>query len=119
MNKVEMMGNMTRTPEIRYTQTNNKMVANFGLAVRRDAENTDFFNCTAFGKTAELISKYCSKGSKIAIVGRLQNRQWEDDKGKHYATDIIIEEVHFAGNKKENTEEDANTIMPDDNDLPF
>ncbi len=119
MNKVEMMGNMTRTPEIRYTQTNNKMVANFGLAVRRDNENTDFFNCTAFGKTAELISKYCAKGSKIAIVGRLQNRQWEDDKGKHYATDIIIEEVHFAGNKKENMEEDADLVVPDDNDLPF
>ena len=126
MNKVILMGRLTRDVDVRYTQTTNKLVANFSLAVNRrivkqgEERQADFFNIVAWGKTGEFCSKYFKKGQQVGVIGRLETRNWDDDNGqKHYATDVIAEEVYFADSKKENTEEDANTIMPDDNDLPF
>ena len=102
------MGRLTKDPEVRYTQ-NNIPVANFSIAVSRrftkenDEVKADFFNVIAWNKTGEFVSKYFKKGQQIAVVGRLQNRNWDDQNGqKHYATDVIAEEVDFAGSKAEN-----------------
>lgn len=139
MNKVQLLGRLTKDPEIRYTQTNNTAVASFSLAVNRrfgkegEERQADFFDVTAFGKTAEFIQKYMNtKGQQIAVIGRLQNRSWEDDQGqKHYATDVIAEEVYFADSKRQqqnnNTTELENTLnnngvdfnQIDDDSLPF
>jgi len=98
MNIVLLSGRLTRDPDQRYTASNTA-VASFGLAVdRRDADNTtDFFSCTAWKKTAELIAKYCHKGDKITLRGRLQVRKWEDNDGKkHEVTEIVVDEVEFS-----------------------
>lgn len=139
MNKIILMGRLTRDVDVRYTQTTNTMIANFSLAVNRrfvkegEERQTDFFNVTAFGKTAEFIQKYMNtKGQQIAVIGRLQNRSWEDDQGqKHYATDVIAEEVYFADSKRQQQNNDTaeleNTLnnngvefnQLDDDSLPF
>lgn len=130
MNKVILIGNLTKDVEVRYTQTNNTMVASFSIAVSRkfkkDGEQTaDFINIVAWGKTAEFVSKYFSKGMKIAIVGRIQTRTYDDDKGvKHYITEVVAEEVEFVEKKKVDEEreaiqnEDSYQISAED-DLPF
>ena len=122
------MGRLTKDPEIRYTQ-NNMPVANFSIAVNRrfakesDEVKADFFNVIAWNKTGEFVSKYFKKGQQIAVVGRLQNRNWDDQNGqKHYATDIIAEEVDFAGSKADtnnNTENAETTEFTATSDLPF
>ena len=96
MNKAILMGRLTRDPEVRYTQTNNTMVVSFSLAVNRrfvregDTQNADFINITAWGKTAEFVSKYFKKGQQVAVIGRIQSRSWEDNNGqKRYATDVV------------------------------
>ena len=126
MNKIEILGRLTKEPETRYT-TKNAPVSNFKLAVdrriKKDGEsNADFFNIRAFGTLADVCNKYLHKGSQIVIIGRLQNRSWDDEQGqKHYITDIIAEEMYFAGsNKSENEEAEpvyAETTQGDD--LPF
>lgn len=109
MNKWIGIGNLTRDPEIRQTDTTT--IAKFGIAVarkyKREGEpEADFLNCTAFGKTAEFIEKYFNKGNKIAIVGRIQTGSYTNKEGqKVYTTDIMIDEVEFAGSK--NTDEQA------------
>ena len=107
MNKVILMGRLTRDPEVRYTQANNTLVASFSIAVNRrftregDTQTADFFNITAWSKTGEFVSKYFKKGQQVAVVGRLQNRTWDDQQGqKHYATDVVAEEVYFADSKR-------------------
>ena len=107
MNKVILMGRLTRDPEVRYTQTNNTLVASFSLAVNRrfaregDAQTADFINVTAWSKTGEFVSKYFKKGQQVAVVGRLQTRSWDDQNGqKRYATDVVAEEVYFADSKR-------------------
>ena len=124
------MGRLTKDPEIRYTQ-NNMPVANFSIAVSRrftkenDTVKADFFNVIAWNKTGEFVSKYFKKGQQIAVVGRLQNRNWDDQNGqKHYATDVVAEEVYFAGSKAENntnnnTENAETTEFTATSDLPF
>ncbi len=103
------MGRLTRDPEIRYTQTDNIQVTNFTLAVNRrfskqgEERQADFINIVAWNKTAEFCSKYFKKGQQVAIIGRLQTRNWEDEQGqKHYATEVVAEETYFADTKKEN-----------------
>lgn len=110
MNKVMLLGRLTAVPEIRYSQNAEQTaIARFALAVNRrfkkeDSDNVDFINCVAFDKTAEIIEAYVKKGDMISIVGRLQVRSWEDDdKQKKWTTEIIIEELHFTGSKKEET----------------
>ena len=107
MNKVELIGRLTKDAELRYTQSN-KAVASFSIAVNKriNGENSaDFINCVAWSTTAEFISKYFKKGQAIAVIGRLQNRSYEDDKGKHYITEVVVEETEFVGNKQEDKEE--------------
>ena len=105
------MERLTKDPEIRNTQTNNTMVANFSLAVNRrfvkegEERQADFINIVAWGKTAEFCSKYFRKGQQVGVIGRIQTRTWDDDQGmKHYATEVVAEEVYFADSKKENLE---------------
>jgi single-strand DNA-binding protein len=106
MNKVTLMGRLTKDPEIRYTSNNTKAVATFTLAVNRrfskDGERqADFINIVAWGKTAEFCSKYFTKGLQVAIVGRLQTRKWDDSEGKrHYITEVVAEEPYFADRKR-------------------
>lgn len=106
MNQVIMKGRLSRDPEINFTSSTNKKIAGFSIAVQRNFKNAegnydaDFFNCTAFGNTAELIEKHFFKGSEILLTGRLQNRSWDDNTGtKHHATDIIVDRVEFCGSK--------------------
>ena len=87
MNKVILLGRLTKDVELRYTQTSNTAVASFSLAVNRkftkegEEQQADFFNIVAWNKLAETASKYLRKGSLILITGRLQNRNWEDEQG--------------------------------------
>ena len=114
MNKVELIGRLTKDPEVRYTQSSNTQVSNFILAVSRrfvkegEERQADFINIVAWGKTAQFCSKYFNKGQQVAVVGRIQTRNWEDDQGqKHYATEVVAEEVYFADSKKENKEQQS------------
>ena len=108
MNKVILMGRLTRDPEVRYTQTNNTLVASFSLAVNRrfvrqgEERQADFFNIVAWSKLGEFCSKYFKKGQQVGIIGRLQTRTWDDDQGvKHYVTEVIAEEAYFADSKRD------------------
>lgn len=107
MNKVILMGRLTRDPEVRYsTNGNNTAVCRFTIAVDRrfqkpgEERQADFIPVVAFGKTGEFCSKYFTKGNRIAVVGAIQTRTWDDAEGKkHYATEVIVEEAHFADSK--------------------
>jgi len=108
MNKVILMGRLTRDPEVRYTQTNNTLVASFSLAVNRrfvrqgEERQADFINIVAWNKQGEFCSKYFKKGQQVGVIGRLQTRNWDDDKGvKHYITEVVAEEVYFADSKRD------------------
>ena len=111
MNKIIIMGRLTRDPDIRYTQGENQTaIARFSLAVdrrwKREGEpDADFFNCTAFGRQAEFAEKYLKKGTKIAITGRVQNDNYTDRNGqKVYSIQIMVEEMEFAESKSKNAE---------------
>ena len=107
MNKTIMMGRLTRDPEVRYTNTSNgsTAIASFSLAVdrrfKRDGEpDADFFNCTAFGKIAEVIEKHVVKGTKLLITGRIQNNNYTNKDGqKVYGVQILVDEMEFAESK--------------------
>lgn len=106
MNKIILCGNLTRDPEIRYSQGENTLaIARFSLAVNRrfsknQEQETDFFNCTAFGKQAEFIEKYFRKGSRMLLTGRMQNDNYTNKNGeKVYSVQIIAEEIEFAERK--------------------
>ena len=108
MNKVVLMGRLTRDPEVRYTQTNNTMVATFSLAVNRrfvrqgEERQADFINIVAWSKTAEFVSKYFKKGQQVGVIGRIQTRTWDDDQGqKHYVTEVVAEETYFADSRRD------------------
>lgn len=126
MNKVILVGNLVRDPEL--SETNNgTAVCNFSIAVNRDYTNADgerdadFFNITVWRGKAETCGKYLKKGSKVGVVGSLQNRNYEDKDGIiRYVTDIIASDVEFLSTKS-NSE---NNIRPqleeiDDGKLPF
>ena len=107
MNKVILMGRLTRDPAVNYTQTasGSSAIARYTLAVdrrfRRDSEQSaDFINCVSFGKTAEFAEKYLRQGTKIVVVGRIQTGSYTNKDGqKVYTTDIIVEECEFAESK--------------------
>lgn len=109
MNKVILMGRLTKDPEIRYTGTGVPIaIARYTIAVSRPYKKdgqtqADFINVVSYRKAAEFIEKYFKKGQMIAIVGRLQVRSWDDSEGKrHWSTEVITDEIHFAGGKNEN-----------------
>lgn len=148
MNKVILMGRLTRDPEVRYSQGDNATaIARFTLAVdrriKRDNEaSADYINCVSFGRSAEFTEKYFHKGTKIVIAGRIQTGSYTNKDGqKVYTTDIVIEEQDFAESKAasqqnnsgntQNTLNSRQTQQPkpqtssdgfmnaDDDDLPF
>lgn len=105
MNRFEFLGRIAHTPKINNSQSGG-IVYRTSIAVDRkykkeNEENVDFFNITAFGKTAEFMQKYMNiKGIRILIEGHIQNRNWEDDEGKkHYMTDFIVDNCYFADSK--------------------
>ena len=139
MNKVILMGRLTRDPEVRYAQGNDNMaIARYSLAVDRrfkkdgDEQTADFINCIAFGKAGEFAEKYFRKGTKIAVVGRIQTGSYTNKDGqKVYTTDVVVEEQEFAESKgngstegTQSTAANKNTDfmnIPDDisEELPF
>ena len=107
MNKVILLGRLTKAPEIRYSQTANTKIALFTLAVYRrfvkqgEERDADFINIVAYSKLADFSEKYLSQGIQVNVVGRLQNRSYEDKNGNtKYVTEVIAEEIYFADSKK-------------------
>jgi len=144
MNKVILMGRLTRDPEVRYTTTNNTLVCTFSIAVNRrfrqeGQPDADFFNIVAWSKTGEFCSKYFKKGQQVGIIGRLQTRNYDDKDGKKvYVTEVVAEETYFADSRRDgdgqggstgtfagvdapfNAQEGASDFTPvTDDDLPF
>ena len=133
MNKVILMGRLTREPEIRYTTNNNTAVAQFSLAVNRrfakeGEKQADFINIVAWGKTAEFVGKYFVKGQQVAVCGRITTRDYDDKDGKKvYVTEVTAEEVYFAEGKREvnnsfapeQNGSEGFMQIPDDPNLPF
>ena len=133
MNKVFMIGNMTKDPEL--SETNSGVaVCRFSIAVNRrrasdDAEQqTDFFNVTVWRGLAETVARYCKKGNKVAVSGQIQIRQYEDREGaKKTAVDVVAEEVEFLSQKSNDEAKTQETpkkkpaLEPfdDDSDIPF
>jgi single-strand DNA-binding protein len=104
-NKVILLGNLTRDPQLRYLPSQTPVV-DFGLAVNRrfktqsgeQRDETTFVDCSAFGRTAEIINQYCRKGKQVAIDGRLQQRSWEDKEGKKQSSvDVVVENLQMLG----------------------
>ena len=115
MNKVIIIGRFTRDPEIKYsTGENATATARFSLAVNRRFKNkegnydADFINCVAFGKTAEFIEKYFTKGMAIGITGRIQTGSYTNKEGqKVYTTDVGVEETEFVESKNKGTSDNV------------
>lgn len=139
MNKVILLGRLTKNPDIRFSQTNNTKVALFTLAVDRnyvkpgEERQTDFISLVAYSKLADFVEKYLKQGTQICMCGRMQVRNWTDDEGKRrYAIDVIAEEIKFAesARKQEKSNTDVSTsenstenideqTITSDDDLPF
>ena len=133
MNKVIMVGNLTRDPELASTASGTS-VCHFSIAVSRDYANadgtreTDFFNVTVWRERGENCHKYLKKGNKVAVVGSLQNRSYEDKDGvKRSVTEILANEVEFLTPKQASQDTEVSTVRRDrpeleqiqDNQLPF
>lgn len=128
MNKVLLMGRLTRDPDVRYAQ-DGLAIAAFSMAIDRIGEGTDFPSIKAFGKQAEFAEKYLKKGIKIVVEGRLQTGSYTNkDNVKVYTTDVIAERLEFCESKasasaqaQENTVQDDFVSVPDglDEELPF
>lgn len=147
MNKIILLGRLTKNPEIKYSQTNTIKIGYFTIAVNRkyvkpgEERQTDFINIVTYAKLAEFAEKYLKQGIQICICGRLQTRNWEDKNGqKHYVAEVIAEDIDFADSlKKQQADEnvlysnttsngdnpqtknleDTEEIILDSDDLPF
>lgn len=132
MNKWTGMGRLTKDPEVRHTTTQNGedfAIARYTLAIDRRGKDAgaDFIPCVAFGKSGEFAEKYLSKGTKMAVVGRIQTGSYEKDGKKVYTTEVVIEEQEFAESKR--SAEEAQPTAPSEGfmdvpgnaseDLPF
>lgn len=112
MNKVILMGRLTRDPEVR-TTVNNTAVANFTLAVNRrfrreNEQEADFIPIVAWSRLAEFAKSYLKKGRQIVVIGRLQLRTWDDENNRrHYITEVIAEEIYFAEPKPKEAQADG------------
>lgn len=135
MNKVQLIGRLTKDPELRYTKSN-IAVANYSIAVNDgygEKQQTQFINISTWGKSGEFVSKYFKKGQAIAIVGRLNNNNYEDKNGnKRYSIEVVTEDIEFIGNKKDEKVQQEEVLVPnnytsnyettltiDDKDLPW
>lgn len=134
MNKVILLGRLTKDPDVRYTQSENMLaIARYTLAVDRRFKkegqpSADFINCVAFGKSAEFAERYMTKGRLFGVIGKIQTRNYENDKKeKVYVTEVVVDEQYFADSKKDD-KKDINELLKtdddklkelDDIDLPF
>ena len=138
MNKVILIGRLTKDPELRFTPGTGNAVTRFTLAVNRHMkkEEADFINCVAFGKTGEAIAQYLTKGRSLAITGNIRTGSYDAKDGtKRYTTDVIVESFEFINDGKRNEVnngqanrfDNANSqfndsyedMMPIDDDIPF
>ena len=128
-NRVILMGNLTRDPELRYTP-NGSAVVNFSIAVNRrykvdneKREETSFFDIVFFGKRAETIAEYMKKGRPLLVEGRLQQRRWETDEGqKRSKVEVVGENFQFMGGRGQDSPRPGSDSEPpefDDSDIPF
>lgn len=129
INKVILMGRLTRDPELRHTGSGTP-VCSFTIAIPNgygESQTTDFINCVAWNKTAEFVNKYFSKGRMIIVIGKIQSRSWEGQDGKkNYATEVVASEVSFGDSKKDTDSVDNTADSNDDfaqldipEDMPF
>lgn len=123
MNKVILMGRLTRDPEIRYSKgATSTAVATFSLAIdrkfKREGEpSADFFNCTAFGKIADVIEKWTRQGTKVLVTGRIQNNNYTDRNGnKVYSVQIMVDELEFCESRNSAEQQPRPELMPADSD---
>lgn len=126
MNKVILMGRLTRDPDIRQGQQEGQGVARYTLAVDRrfkrqnDDQTADFIPCVAFGRGAEFAEKYLHKGTKIVITGRIQTGSYTNREGvKVYTTDVIVEDQEFAESKKTEAVGTVSEFVEKLDELPF
>lgn len=139
MNKIELVGRLTRDPELKFTPGNGNAVTKFTLAVNRPRFNkdkpqeADFINCVCFGKRAEAIANYVQKGHRFGVVGRLQINKYVDKDGNNrWSTDVIISDFEFmqdkmggsnnSNNSSQNAQPNNNpdyVEVEDDGDIPF
>lgn len=137
INKVILMGRLTRDPEMRHTNSGTP-VTTFSIAIDNgygENQRTDFVNCLAWNKTAEFVTKYFAKGKMIIVIGRIATRSWETQDGKRaYATEVIANEVNFGESKTspqlntpqtaaqppmQDDDDDFTPLDEKDDDLPF
>lgn len=126
LNKAILMGRLTRDPELRHTQSDTA-VASFSLAIDRDRKGpngerqTDFIDCVAWGRQAEFVSQWFTKGMMAIVVGRIQSRNWEDKNGnKRVSIEINVDEVSFGETKKSREQNDGFSVLDDDDgEVPF
>lgn len=132
MNKVIIVGRLTKDPELKYTPNGGTAICRITVAVARafKKDETDFINCIAFGKTGETIAQYFTKGRQIALAGNIRTGSYQAQDGtKMYTTNVIIENFEFVGNNnannqswsaQDNSEESFEGMTPvDDGDMPF
>lgn len=135
MNKVALVGRLTRDPEIRYASDNQMAITRFTIAVdrafKRDGQQTaDFLPIVVFGKVAENVHKYIGKGRLVSVSGRLQSRTWDDQEGKrHYSYEVIADEVGFLDRASDSKGQAGQTgfgpgaddfqPIEEEDDLPF
>lgn len=139
LNKIVVMGRLTRDPELRSTQSG-LYVTSFSIACDRDFKNqsgekdTDFIDCVAWRQTAEFVCKYFAKGRMAVVEGRLQIRDWQDNNGnKRRSAEIVADNVYFGDSKRDNSSEQQSSsgafppsdyrelqeVTEDDGELPF
>ena len=121
MNKVVLIGRLTKDVELRFTPGSGNAVANFTLAVDKYNPSTgqkeaDFIPCVVWGKQAEALSNYCSKGSQIAIGGRIQIRSYDYQGNKRYVTEVLVTEQQFLS-KSGNAQPNNNNVNNQNNDM--
>ena len=121
MNKVVLIGRLARDPEVRYSQNDTSMaIARFSLAVDRrrsansqDGQSADFISCVAFGRTAEFIEKYFTKGRRIGVYGHIQTGSYTNKEGaKVYTTDVVVDEAEFVESRGDNAANDSGFTAP-------
>ncbi len=129
INRVNISGNLTRDPEMRHTASG-MQVLSFGMAVNDRAKDANgewvdrpnFIDCTMFGARAEAVSRYISKGSKVAVEGKLRWSQWEKDGQKRSKIEVIVDEIEFMSRREDVAQQQpASAPVPDvyDEDIPF
>lgn len=125
MNKVILMGRLTKDPDVRYTQSAQPLcIARYTLAVdrrfKKEGEPTaDFINCVVFGRSAEFSEKYFVKGMRVTVSGRIQTGSYEREGQKVYTTEVVVEEQEFAESKKQTADTTDEWETADQGELPF